>query len=222
MSISAVVLDLDGVLIDTESLAFRAWQQAAEEFGFKISLEAYSRIIGRTVEAARAEILEIIPDRTAIDQYMKRSDVLYFDTMEREGIRLMPGVLELLDWVEQIGLNHTVATSSDRVHAEWKIQLAGLTERIGEFVTCNDVQRGKPAPDTFLHAAKLVNQPIERCVVVEDAEAGIIGASTAGAIPIMLPGALAPSENARSLAYGIAESLAEVLSLIKKLHRQDH
>ena len=143
MSISAVVLDLDGVLIDTESIAFRAWQQAAEEFGFKISLEVYSRIIGRTVEAARAEILEIIPDKTAIDQYMKRSDVLYFDTMEREGIRLMPGVLELLDWVEQSGLNHTVATSSDRVHAEWKIQLAGLTERIGEFVTCNDVQRGK-------------------------------------------------------------------------------
>ena len=51
MSISAVVLDLDGVLIDTESIAFRAWQQAAEEFGFKISLEVYSRIIGRTVEA---------------------------------------------------------------------------------------------------------------------------------------------------------------------------
>lgn len=222
MSISAVILDLDGVLIDTESLALRAWQQAAKEFGFNLSLEDYSKFIGRTVEAGRAEIFEIIPDKSAIDQYMKRSDDLYFDTMEREGIRLMPGVLELLDWVEQTGLHHTVATSSDRVHAEWKIQLAGLAERIGEFVTCNDVQRGKPAPDTFLHAAKLVNQPVEKCVVVEDAEAGIIGASTAGAIPIMLPGTLAPSEIARNLSYGIAESLSDVLNLIKTLYRQDH
>ena len=110
MSISAVVLDLDGVLIDTESIAFRAWQQAAEEFGFKISLEVYSRIIGRTVEAARAEILEIIPDKTAIDQYMKRSDVLYFDTMEREGIRLMPGVLE------SVGLGGAIRSQSYSRH----------------------------------------------------------------------------------------------------------
>lgn len=220
MTISAVILDLDGVLIDTESLALKVWQQAAADFGFNVSTEVYSRIIGRTVEAGRAEILKIIPDKSAIDQYMRHSDVLYFETMEQEGIQLMPGVLELLDWIDKAGLKHTVATSTARAHAEWKIQAAGLAERIGNFICCDDVKHGKPAPDTFLRAADLVNQPIEQCAVVEDAEAGIVGASAAGAIPIMLPGTMAPSDNARSLSFAIAESLSEVPILIESLNRQ--
>ena len=220
MSFCAVILDLDGLLIDTESVALKAWQKAAQEFGFEVSLAVYARLIGRTMAASRAEIMKIIPFQTDIDQFIVRADEYYFDCITREGIKLMTGVPELLAWLEENDLPYTIATSSERSQAEWKIQKAGLTNRVGEFVTSDEVQHGKPAPDIFLRASQLVGQPSDKCVVVEDSEAGIMAASKAGAMPIMVPSTLPPSPKVRKLAYGVIETLFDVFELFESLRKR--
>ena len=214
MNISAFILDLDGVLIDTESVAQKAWYQAAKDLGFEFFDELYANMMGRPVERCRELIEPHLPEGINIDQYMQQAEHLYTDTMERNGIQLIAGVSDLLYWINQSGYAVAIATSSQRDNALKKIAIAGLQNKIEVVVTCDDVKRSKPAPDIFLLAAQRIGHPIEQCVVIEDSEAGILGAHAAGAIPIMLPGTVGPSDIAQRAAFAILHSLHEVPDIL--------
>jgi len=217
MTITAVILDLDGVLIDTESVAKKAWFEAAVDCGFEFSEQLYTTMVGRPVESCRELIVPLLPEDVEIDQFMQRSAFLYFDEMERNGIQLVPGILALLDWVEEANLATAIATSSDRQHAQRKLRMAGLENRISTMITCNDVKRGKPAPDLFLLAAKRLGHAIEKCLVIDDSEAGVKGAYQSGAVPIMLPSTVKASDEARRVCYAINDTLDETLEVIQTL-----
>ena len=140
MTISAVILDLDGILLDTEVVARKAWQKAADEFGFEFSEELYSKVVGRPVAECRDIFEAVLPDGVDYEQYLEQSDVLYFGEMDRNGISMVNGAAALLDWIEQSDLDAAIATSSNRDHAEFKLQKAGLAGRIDIMVTCDDVK----------------------------------------------------------------------------------
>ncbi len=220
MNVTAVIFDLDGVLIDTESVAQKSWYQAAKDFGFEFSAELYADMVGRPVELCRELIKPNLPEGINIDEYMHRSEHLYTDTMERDGVQLIQGVPDLLKWIEQSGLAVAIATSSQRDNAHKKIQMAGLQGKIEIIVTCDDVKHSKPAPDIFLLAAQRLGHPIDQCVVIEDSEAGVLAAHAAGAIPMMLPGTVDPSANARRVAFTILHSLYEVPAIMRGIEHQ--
>ena len=217
MSISAVILDLDGVLIDTESVARRAWFQAAVECGFQFSDELYAKVVGRPVDCCRQVFQPVLPDGISFKHFLKCSDHLYHSEMEQNGVAVMEGIPELLNWIEQTDLNKSIATSSGREAAEKKLELAGLSGRIEIMVTSDDVKQGKPAPDLFFRAAELMNQSPEDCAVIDDAEVGIIGAAEAGTIPIMVPTVIETSVNVRKLATAIVDTVPEAHSFLKSL-----
>ena len=217
MSISAVILDLDGVLIDTESVARRAWFQAAVECGFQFSDDLYANVVGRPVASCRQVVQSVLPDGISFEYFLKCSDHLYHSEMEQNGVAVMDGIPELLNWIEQTDLEKSIATSSGRESAEMKLELAGLSGRIEIMVTSDDVKQGKPAPDLFFRAAELMNQPLGDCAVIDDAEAGIIGAANAGTIPIMVPTVIETSANVQKLATAIVDTVPEAHSFLKSL-----
>ncbi len=218
MSISAVILDLDGVLIDTESVARRAWFQAAVECGFQFSDELYAKVVGRPVASCRQIFQTVLPDGISFEHFLKCSDYLYHSEMERNGVAMMDGIPELLDWIEQIDLDKSIATSSEREAAEKKLELAGLSGRIEIMVTSDEVKHGKPAPDLFFRAAELMNHSPKDCAVIDDAEAGIVGAAKAGAIPIMVPTVTETSANVQRLATTIVDTVPQAHSFLKSLY----
>ena len=217
MKLSGVILDLDGVLIDTESISKRAWVQAAEEFGFIFSDLLYSKIAGRSVLSARREIEEETEGFIDLESYIERSTFLYNEEMNCNGVQMMIGVLELLEFLDQAKLSAAIATSTSRFQADRKLDRSGLQGKIKVIVTGDQIENGKPAPDLFLLAAQKISTPPSQCVVIEDAEAGIIGAKSAGMIPIMVSSTIGPSTIAKNLSYAIVPSLHEVLEIIRDL-----
>ncbi len=218
MSISALILDLDGVLIDTETVGRRAWHRAANEMGFEFSEKNYAKLVGRSIKSCRKIIKTILPAAIDFNEYMARSNSIYHDEMERNGISIMSGVTELLQLIEHLDLDAAIATSSSRDTAERKIEISGLSGCFETMITSDDVKSGKPAPDIFMRTAERLNHPTDKCVVIEDSESGITGAHKAGAIPIMVPNTIPASENARLLSYSVEESLFDVLPTIKYLY----
>ena len=217
MKLSGVILDLDGVLIDTESISKRAWVKAAEEFGFIFSDLLYSKIAGRSVLSARREIEEETEGFIDLESYIERSTFLYNEEMNCNGVQMMIGVLELLEFLDQANLSAAIATSTSRFQADRKLNRSGLQGKIKVIVTGDQIENGKPAPDLFLLAAQKIFTPPGQCVVIEDAEAGIIGAKSAGMIPIMVPSTIAPSTTVKELSHAIVPSLHEVLEIIREL-----
>ena len=107
MKLSAVILDFDGVLIDTETISRNAWMQAASEFGFEFPESLYEEIVGNSVLAARKRITEFVDGLIDMDQYMDRSAAIYNGTMATNGIDVMPGVIELIEFIREHNLKNS-------------------------------------------------------------------------------------------------------------------
>ncbi|HOQ85487.1 MAG TPA: beta-phosphoglucomutase [Phycisphaerae bacterium] len=205
--IDAVIFDLDGVLVRTDELHYRAWKVIADAEG----IEFDERINDQLRGVSRMESLEIIL-RRATRAYTpeekqalaERKNAIYRDLLQSLcPADVLPGVNELLSGLSARDVALAVASSSK--NARTILDRCGLTQRFGVIVDGNDISRSKPDPQVFLMAAEKLGIPPERCLVVEDAEAGILAARRAGmhvfgiGTPRNLPG-----------VEPIAESLSQV------------
>ena len=109
------------------------------------------------------------------------------EIIERRGIPLKNGLLELLDLLEDHAVLTAVATSTERSRAEALLKKAGLSTRFDTVVYGDEVQHGKPAPDIFLLAADRLRVSTYRCIVLEDSNSGILSAAKADMHPFMIP-----------------------------------
>ena len=132
-----------------------------------------------------------------------------------KGVRLQPGLLPLLDWVEHCALPRAVGTSSNREEAELCLTLAGIRDRFSTLVTVDQVAAGKPAPDIFLAAAQKLGLPPAQCLVLEDSNAGVAAAQAAGMTVIMVPDLQVPDATSTAIAQEIFPSLNDVLTWLQ-------
>ena len=217
MKLSAVILDFDGVLIDTETISRNAWMQAASEFGFEFPESLYEEIVGNSVLAARKRITKFVDGLIDMDQYMDRAAAIYNGTMATNGIDVMPGVIELIEFIREHNLKTAIATSTTSDQAEWKLSLSGLTGIIDDVITGDQVKNGKPAPDIFLMAAKQIAVEPSECAVIEDSYAGLLGASSAGMVPIMVPSTVPSNDATDALAYAVVPSLHGTIDILLRM-----
>lgn len=190
----AVIFDMDGLLLDTERIARRAWQQAGRDFGYPMSDAVYGKIIGRRVVDAKEVLAETFgidfPFYTVRQRRVEIADRIH----EAEGIPVKPGVFELLQWLKANDIPAAVATSTTREIALYKLTKTGLLNEFQAVVAGDEVENGKPAPDIFLEAAKRLKISPQNCVVLEDSPAGLRGAQRAGALAVMVPDLATPDE----------------------------
>jgi len=189
----ALILDMDGTLLDTEPLAARAWSEAAAAIGVAFDPSLALRMIGRTFTDCRGLVVERHGTDYPTDRLMSGWHAAYDAIVERDGLALKPGVAALFDWLDAQGIVRAVATSTRRERARTKLEHTRLWTRIDALVGGDEVERGKPAPDIFLEAASRLGMPAATCVVLEDSDAGVLGAIAAGMTPIMIPDLLPPS-----------------------------
>lgn len=192
----AVIFDLDGVVIDSDAVAERHWQLWAERHGvpFADILEIHH---GRpTIETIRA----VAPH---LDAAAEARDKENAEAEDFDGLALYPGAKQLLRSLPRG--RWAVATSGTRRTVALRMGQLGFPEP-PVLVTADDVERGKPAPDPYLRAAERLRIPPSRCVVIEDAPAGVASARAAGARVIAVA-----TTNGRDLLTG-ADAIVSALT----------
>lgn len=179
-----VIFDLDGVLIDSEGLYYRAYSDVLEPYGVTVTREEYEDhwiAQGNGPEYIVAKHnLPISPD----EMRQLRSPI-YLHLLETE-VTLMPYVHEALSRLAP-HCRLTVATNSYREHLDAVLRKFELDQFFPMTVARQDYQKAKPEPDAFLAAARTLGLPPERCIVIEDTYRGVTAAVSAGIRCIAVP-----------------------------------
>jgi HAD superfamily hydrolase (TIGR01509 family) len=213
--VKAVIFDMDGLMLDTERLYRKACQQAAVDFGYAVSEEVHSRCMGRSAAGARQVMLDEFGPGFPIDEFESRCEELESALLEHGAIPKKPGVDGLLDFLDARQVRKAVATSTRRKRSVPQLAVTGLLERFDAVATGDEVTHGKPAPDLFLLAAQRLGVAPEMCLVLEDAEPGVIAAHRAGMQVFVVPDLQPVSAEARSLADGVFDSLDAVTAQLR-------
>jgi HAD superfamily hydrolase (TIGR01509 family) len=210
-----VIFDMDGLMFDSERMAQHAWQQAARESGYDMSDDIFRVVVGRSLPAVEEELIKALGVDFPLKTVYQRKRVLLEEEIMGKGLPLKRGLLELLELIEQLGLQAAIASSSPCDVIIRNLEAAGLPlECFGAIVGGNEVQHGKPAPDIFLAAARALGALPERCLVLEDSNPGVQAAYAAGMLPVMVPDVVPPTKRSRSLAYRVVPSLERVVELL--------
>jgi HAD superfamily hydrolase (TIGR01509 family) len=189
--VELVIFDCDGVLIDSERLGVEVDVMALRELGWPVSeTEVIARFVGRSDRENRAAI-EAHLGRKLPDGWGEQVEERYRRAFA-SALTPVEGVLEALD---RISVPTCVASSATHEHLHYTLGLTGLYERFaGRIFSSDEVARGKPAPDLFLHAAEQMGASPAGCVVVEDSRPGVEAARAAGMRVLAFAGGLTPAE----------------------------
>jgi HAD superfamily hydrolase (TIGR01509 family) len=140
--------------------------------------------------------------------------VRHFDLMASSRLALKPGVVELLDALDDLRLPRAIATSSAYHTVEHHLTAHNLVGRFQEIVGHGDYASGKPAPDPFVNAAERLGVEPRLCLALEDSYNGVRSASSAGMMTVMVPDLLEPTDEIRGLCTFVARDLHEVRRVI--------
>jgi HAD superfamily hydrolase (TIGR01509 family) len=200
---------MDGLILDTEPLYRAAWQQAAIGLGYVLSETAYSRMIGRKTQDGEHVMFDEFGPEFPIDAFRERYRE-FESKFQKSPLPKKRGLDQLLDLLDSRRVSKAVATSTQRKVAVSELFATGLLNRFDVVATGDDVANGKPAPDLFLLAAERLGIDPVRCLVLEDAEAGVIAAHRAGMQVYMVPDLQPPSPRTEQMANRIFGSLDQV------------
>jgi len=201
----AVIFDLDGTLIDTESLCNTAGAEACANLGFPVSVAFFESLAGIDDRTRARLIEEHTGTPVEFGAFLAEWDALCTRRFE-QGIPIKPGAVDLLDRLGALGLPLALATSSRRGPAGEKLGFTGLGRHFRTVVTFDDVAAPKPAPDPYLLAAERLGVAPRRCLAFEDSETGARSAHAAGMTVVQVPD-LHPTKGAH--AHHVAPTLLE-------------
>ncbi len=210
MVCSAVIFDMDGLMLDSERMARDAWRRTLADWGLALPDDLYCQLIGREAGDTKRILARAYGRALPVDEAYARKQQYLEEAMARDGIPTKPGLHALLDFLDRRGIRKAVASSTHRRLVVQKLQIAQL---LGQFdaIACGDeVAVGKPAPDVFLLAARRLGAPPHECIALEDSDAGIRAAHAAGMVPILVPDLKPPLPETAALAHRVFSSLAEV------------
>ncbi len=195
----AVVFDLDGVLVDSEHVWNDAREQLARERGGRWHDRAQRDMMGMSSLEWSRYMHDVIgladpPERISAD-VVRRVEAIY-----RERLPLMEGAEEAVTRLAE-DFPLALASSSNRPIIDLFMELSGLGTRFAATVSSEEVARGKPAPDVYLAAARLIDVAPEACAAVEDSHNGILAAKAAGMHVVAIPNRRYPPD-ASALAPG--------------------
>jgi HAD superfamily hydrolase (TIGR01509 family) len=202
--LQALVFDFDGLIIDTESTAFRAWSELYDAHGLELRMERWVECVGTDHSCFDpyqdfAQRAGMVVDREELRVRLKARQI---HLTSQEALR--PGVLALVQRARELGLRVAIASSSDRAWLDHHLGQLGIAAHFQVIASRDDVQRVKPAPDLYLHALRALGVDAAHAVAFEDSPNGIRAAKAAGlhciAVPNPITAALALGEADRIVA----------------------
>jgi len=212
-AVHAVVLDMDGTLLDTESVYKACTLQTLADLGWPDQFELIHAMVGLSSAKCDAVLMNHFGPTFPLEQYHAQFKVKRAARVQA-GIALKPGTLELLDLLARADFPMAIATSSSRVAAEQHLAIAGIRDRFETVVTVDDVAQAKPDPEVYLRAAASLGVDPVHCVAVEDSAAGVLAASLAGMSTYMVPDMNAPDAQTAERCVAVCSDLHAFAALL--------
>jgi HAD superfamily hydrolase (TIGR01509 family) len=212
--IKGVVFDMDGLMFDTEHLTMDGWDYAAKELGFSIPKDIQLQVIGLAEKYTKRVFEEYFGEDFNFYE-TKRLRINYVTSyIEKNGIPIKKGLIELLDYLKANGYMIAVATSTNKERANFYFDKAGISGYL-DAVVCGDmIENSKPEPDIYLKAGELIGIPPQECLALEDSPIGILSAYRAGMKPVMIPDLVQADHDTNRLLYAKLETLLDVIVLL--------
>lgn len=206
MKITTAIFDMDGLMFDTESLFRIVHEELARKYGTEFTIEMQNKMMGKKpLEAIELMIQELgLP----LDPkgFLVERDALYVELLKTRS-ETMPGLFELLDFLDSKGVRRGMATSSIRPWVDILLDRFDLRKRFDAIATGEDAARGKPEPDIYLKALYDLKAKPEETIALEDALNGVRAAKAAGCFAIAVPNAITAHQD-----FSVADLVASSLS----------
>ncbi len=212
-----IIFDMDGLMIDSEALSFRCWEQAGRENGYVITRETFSKVVGFNSDESAKIWRNALGEDFPVERLRKRRTELFDREVVEKGIATMPGLLELLDFLEAKKIPKAVGTSTKDPAATARLERADVKDRFDGFITGDMVDQCKPAPDIYLKACQILGFEPSECLALEDSDTGAYSAIAAGCTVILVPNMKAPSGEILSKVQRVCSSLHEVQKYLEVL-----
>lgn len=213
-SITTVIFDMDGTLLDTEKYFRIFWRRAAAAYGYEMSDEQalFLRSLGRPyAEALLKEWFGESFDYFGVREYRRR---MMEEALAQAGLETKPYAKELLTWLKDMGYRTAVATATPAERAREQLREVSLERYFDEIVSAAQVERGKPSPDVYLYACEKLGAGSTECLAVEDSPNGVLSAVAAGLKTVMIPDQTQPDEALLQKLYACVPSLLGVKELL--------
>ena len=214
MPIKGVLFDMDGVVLDTEKLYCRFWMEAAQALGYPMTVDQALGMRSLNAQAGQAKLESYFGPGVSRETMKEKRIELMEAYISVHGVDPKPGIHELLKELKQRGIRTAITTSSPMERVRRYLQPLGLLEYFDCLCSGHEVPHGKPEPDIYLPGAASVGLQPEECLAIEDSHAGVLSASRAGCLTVLIPDLDEPAEETLKPLYACCEKLADILTLL--------
>ncbi len=211
--IKAIIFDMDGVILDSETISDKTWAITQKEMGVTTDKDYLNMCRGTNHNDTLQILRTVFGADFDAQKFLNRSIELFHQIEQTEGIPLMPYVRQTLDYLKP---RYTIALASSTNGQTVKRQLtnAGVIDYFKTRTTGEQVVHSKPDPEIYLIACKSLGLEPSECVAVEDSPNGIRSAHAAGIPVIMVPDKIAPTPELESLCWKICPSLKSLAEFL--------
>lgn len=206
-----IIFDHDGLMVNTEDVAFAAYVQIFQERGHAFAWDYYLTSLGMPVIDAQAMYLRDLRIPMTLDELIAARAVR-METLTKTDLRLMPGLVALLETLKARGDLLAVATSGTRSHISKSLERFGIAHYFDAVACLDDVKRGKPHPDLVLEALRRTNTLASNAIMLEDAPRGVEAAHNAEVFCIAVPTHGIPLDQ-----FALAPAIARDLHAVQRL-----
>jgi HAD superfamily hydrolase (TIGR01509 family) len=211
----AIIFDLDGLAIDSETTYREAWKAAGKALGYPLNDALVRRFTGKPYDLIEKILRSRFGAQFPTTDFRQESAQFWHEKVEQSGIPRKPGLDELLEILKIRSIPYALATNSQAVYADKCLKYAGLSEEFPIRITRDQAITPKPAPDLFLIAAERLAVPPKQCIVLEDSETGAQAGLNAGMPVILVPEAGEFPNPIHENMLAVLDSLNQVRTLIE-------
>ena len=207
--INTVIFDMDGVIFDTERVYLETWTEVFEKYGYNMTREIYTSVMGIGRKNVMNTFKSIYGDDLPIDNMYKEKDEILYRKIEKGEIPTKDGVEEVLKFLKENNYNIALATSAKRNRVDKHLNDSNL-KGIFDVIVCGDeVKKSKPNPEIFLYVANKLNINRKNCIVIEDSLSGVKAGNNAGMLVVNIPDLRECDDEMKKYSHKVFKNLIE-------------
>lgn len=211
--IKGIIFDMDGVILDSESISDITWDRAAKDFNITMTSEILNSCRGSNKNDILARLHTIYGNNFNADDFLDKTGEYFTEIENKDGIPLMPFAKEILEYL-QPKYKLALASSTKGPTVERQLTAAGVIKYFEKRITGEMVEHSKPNPEIYLRACKAAGLEPDECAAVEDSLNGVRSASAAGLKTIMVPDKVQPTKEIAALCWKICRNLEELKTIL--------
>jgi len=214
----AAIFDMDGLLLDSEPLAKKAFDTICEQYGLGDMSDVFMRFVGTNTAKGNAIIKEALNGAVDAELFNATWRGLYGTWVKDDPVPLKQGVKEVLAHLKSHNISMAVATSSKTAIAEHKLRKSAVLDYFEIVIGGDQLTHSKPAPEIFLKAATSLSCEPTRCIAFEDSPNGVKSAVAAGMTVVQVPDLIAPDTELLKLEHIVLDTISDVLTFDFQQH----